>query len=75
MTRCPRKWSRTVIIIDGMSTTSTCGHDLDKKRDTLDRKFIEVGEDLSNLPRFFLLDGTIRWQSPELIKRSVDSRK
>ena len=53
MTRCPRKWPRTVIIIDGMSTTSTCGYDLDEKTDTLDRKFIEVGDDLSNLPRFF----------------------
>ena len=40
----PSEWSRTVIIIDGMSTTSTCGHDLDEKTDTLDREFIDTQE-------------------------------
>ena len=39
---------------------------------TLDREFIEVGEDLSNLPHFFLLDGTGIMVVTKQVKRLND---
>jgi hypothetical protein len=40
----PLKRSRTIISIDSLSTTSS-GHSLERRRDTLDREFIESGID------------------------------